>query len=85
MVPLAYRNGIVDAYVVTYSSSLNPASVERRVTQLSYTLTGPLELTTYTFSVGAVVTTENGDDLFGPVFYIATVHDGEFVRILHWH
>ena len=77
MVPLAYRNGIVDAYVVTYNSCLNSTSVERHVTQLSYNLTGPLELTTYFFSVRAVVTTENGDDLVGPFDYVSVFHDGE--------
>ena len=79
-VPLAYRNGIVDAYEVTYSSFLNPnTSTARRVNELSYVLTGSLELTTYTFSVRAVVTTDNGDDLFSPYGRASIIHDCKLI------
>ena len=79
-VPLAYRNGKVDAYEVTYSSFLNTTtSDERRVNELSYVLAGSLELTTYTFSVRAVVTTDNGEDLFGPYGIASIIHDCKLI------
>lgn len=79
-VPLAYRNGMVDAYEVNYSTPLN-VTRDEIVTQRSFNLTGSLELTTYSFSVRAIVTTNEGEDLFGPYSHISIVHDCELIKM----
>ena len=77
---MAFRNGMIDAYEVTYSSFLNPTpSPVRRLNERSYVLTGSLELTTYTFSVRAVVTTDDGDDLLGPFGIASIIHDCKLI------
>ena len=80
-VSLEYRNGIVDAYEVNYSTPLRSTPVER-VTQRSFNLTGSLELTTYSFSVRAIVTTVDDEDLFGPFDFVSIIHNCEFMRKL---
>lgn len=79
MVPLEDRNGVVDAYEVNYSTPSSSIPVER-VTRRYFNVTGPLELTNYTFSVRAIVTVD-GDDLSGPFGFASIVHDCEFTKL----
>ena len=83
MVPLEDRNGMVVAYEVEYSTPLSATDGER-VLQRSFSLTGSLELTTYTFSVRAIVATDNGEDLFGPFDSVSIVHDCELIKMAGW-
>ena len=79
-VPLEDRNGVVDAYEVNYNTLLNAIYVEERVTQRYFNLTGSLELTTYNFSVRAIVITADEEDLFGPLASASIIHNCEFIR-----